>query len=171
GYYREASIIDRLHDDVIAPARARGVETIWLAGISLGGLGASLYARDRPGEIDGLALIAPYLGEDEILEEIEKAGGPRAWHPEAALAGEDVHRLWIWFQGYAGSAGPTAAHPTLLLAFGEGDRLRRGQRLLARLLPPERVVTARGGHFWATWRRLWDLLLAKGEIGRSSALR
>lgn len=168
GYYANGSIVERLHDDVIAPARARGVERIVLAGISLGGLGAALYARDRPGEVDALVLLAPYLGDDEILDEIEKAGGPRAWHPASVPGERDLRGLWVWLQGYA-IAGTD--RPPLLLGFGDSDRLRRGHRMLASLLPPERVLHTRGGHTWYAWRRLWSQVLASGALDGKSAIR
>src|SRR5262249_8079728 len=52
GYYQARTISGRLYEDVVAPARARGVERIWMIGISMGGLGAILYAREHP-EIGG----------------------------------------------------------------------------------------------------------------------
>ena len=33
GYYENRSIVDRLHADVVRPARARGYRQVWLAGI------------------------------------------------------------------------------------------------------------------------------------------
>ncbi|MEP7011520.1 MAG: alpha/beta hydrolase [Acidobacteriota bacterium] len=168
GYFADGSIVERLHQDVIAPARARGVEKIWLVGISLGGLGASLYACDRPGEVEGLVLLSPYLGDDPILDEIEKAGGPRKWHPAAPPEPRDLRRLWVWFQGFE---TPGAERPPLLLGFGDSDRLRRGHRLLASLLPPDRVLHTHGGHTWFAWRRLWRQVLATGAFEGRGAIR
>ncbi len=168
GYYANGSIVERLHEDVIAPARARGVERIWLVGISLGGLGAALYARDRPGEVDGLVLLSPYLGEDEILDEIEQAGGPRAWHPATPPDTRDLRRLWVWLQGYG---DPNEERPPLLLGFGDSDRLKRGHLLLASLLPPERVLHTHGGHTWYAWRRLWRQVLETGALFGTGAIR
>ena len=51
GYYAERILVERLHEDIIAPAKARGYENIWLLGISMGGLGALLYAAEYPNEI------------------------------------------------------------------------------------------------------------------------
>lgn len=168
GYYANGSIVERLHEDVVAPARARGVERIWLVGISLGGLGAALFARDRPGEVDGLVLLAPYLGDDAILDEIEGAGGPLSWQPAGTPEERDLRRLWVWLQGYG---TPGAERPPLLLGFGDSDRLRRGHRMLATLLPPERVLHTRGGHTWHAWRRLWSQVLETGALDGKSAIR
>jgi pimeloyl-ACP methyl ester carboxylesterase len=66
GYYIDRSILARLHDDVVAPARSRGYDRVVLAGISLGGLGAVLYAHEHPGEIDELILLAPYLEDPRL---------------------------------------------------------------------------------------------------------
>jgi pimeloyl-ACP methyl ester carboxylesterase len=168
GYFANGSIVERIHEDVIAPARSRGVERIWLAGISLGGLGAALYARDRPGEVDGLVMLSPYLGDDAILDEIEKAGGPRVWHPASAPEERDLRGLWVWLQGYG---TPGTERPPLLLGFGDSDRLARGHRMLASLLPPERVLHTYGGHTWHAWRRLWSQVLATEALDGKGAIR
>jgi pimeloyl-ACP methyl ester carboxylesterase len=168
GYFANGSIVERLQEDVIAPARARGVERIVLVGISLGGLGAALYACDRPGEVDGLVLLSPFLGDEAILDEIEKAGGPRAWHPASEPDERDLRRIWVWLQGYV---TPGTQRPPLWLGFGDSDRLRRGHRMLASLLPPERVLHTHGGHTWYAWRRLWSQVLATGALDGGGAIR
>src|SRR4249919_4311853 len=42
-YYKQGDAPKRLHDEVIAPARAHGYRAIWLAGASMGGMGTLLY--------------------------------------------------------------------------------------------------------------------------------
>ncbi len=69
--------------DVVLPARAAGYDTIWLAGTSLGGIGALLYLRDHPDDLAGVLALAPYLGEEGVIREIERAGGPASWQPPA----------------------------------------------------------------------------------------
>jgi pimeloyl-ACP methyl ester carboxylesterase len=66
GYYIDRSVLTRLHDDVVAPARARGYDRVVLAGISLGGLGAVLYTHAHPDEVDELILIAPFLEDPRL---------------------------------------------------------------------------------------------------------
>jgi pimeloyl-ACP methyl ester carboxylesterase len=61
-HYVEGKVLDRLHDELIAPARARGVQQVWLLGISLGGLFAMAYAARHPGQVSGVLALAPYLG-------------------------------------------------------------------------------------------------------------
>jgi pimeloyl-ACP methyl ester carboxylesterase len=156
GVYRDRSIVTRLHDEVIAPARARGYETVWVAGTSLGGLGALLTLRDRPDSVDGVLALAPFLGDTELIDEIERAGGPAAWTPPARLDHGDVGReLWSWLVTWA--ATPPAV--PVALGWGEQDALARSNRLLAALLPGARSDAVAGGHDWPTWTRLWERFL------------
>src|SRR5215469_11550864 len=39
GYYLNRTVVSRLHDDVLQPAREAGYRQIWLVGISMGGMG------------------------------------------------------------------------------------------------------------------------------------
>jgi len=154
GYYAKNTIVERVWADVLAPARARGYRHIWLVGISLGGLGALSVVREHSDGVEGVLLIAPYLGPEDLIGEIEAAGGPARWH--AADPGQGFPRLWTWLAGHgdAGARFPPPFSP-LLLGFGAGDRYVGGQRLLAGLLPADRVVVIPGGHDWSTWRQLW----------------
>ncbi len=79
GYYVRRSVLERLRVDVIEPARSCGYATIFLVGISLGGLGALLYAMEHPVDVQGLMLLAPYLGDSSLVKEIEDAGGLKLW--------------------------------------------------------------------------------------------
>lgn len=160
GYMYDGSLLTRLHDDVIAPARAQGYRRIWLAGISLGGFLALAYAMEHPGQVEGIVTLAPYLGRGPLVQDIVAAGGPTAWRRAAQPRdGEDRdHRLWMWL-----SALPADA-PPLWLGYGRDDRLGAGLRLLAGLLPAERVQTAPGGHDWAPWQMLWSQWLDRGLL-------
>ncbi len=161
GYFRERQVVTRLREDVIAPARARGYEQVWLAGISLGGLGSLLYTREHPDDLAGVVLIAPYLGDDDVIEGIRAAGGVRRWTPAPPAGGsgdgnEDMRAgllgLWGWLKGYA---APDARRPPTWLVFGTEDRFAPAMELLRDVLPPERTIADDGGHDWPTWRRLW----------------
>jgi pimeloyl-ACP methyl ester carboxylesterase len=70
GYYFNKTIVDRLREDILAPARKK-YERIWLVGISIGGTGSLLYAAQHPEDVDGIVLLAPFLGNDPVIEEIE----------------------------------------------------------------------------------------------------
>lgn len=164
GYFRERSFIERLRADVLAPARARGFDTIWLAGISLGGFGSLLYASQAPiDEVDGLVVLAPYLGNDRLVAEVAAAGSLAAWDPGVPGPGDAERRLLAWLQGY-GDAG--RERPALWLGYGTADRFAPMNAQLARLLPAEHVVTVPGGHTWGPWTMLWDRLLDRMPLPR-----
>ena len=156
-YYEQHIATQRLHEDIIAPARASGYRRIWLVGCSLGGLGAIFYDHDYPGEISGIVALAPFLGEKNIVGEIEAAGGLDRWQPRQPLADDDFQRrLWLAIRaGHYGQPG----HLPLVLGYGTGDRFAYGHRLLAANLPPERVFRTFGFHDWATWHHLWKEIL------------
>lgn len=162
-YYRDRSVVDRLHADVVRPARARGYREIWLAGISLGGLGALLYADEHPGEVAGLLLIAPYLGEGLTAAEVAAQGGPQRWAPSSLSDDAVGVRAWSAVKRHLTRS---AASTPLYLAFGTEDRLSPTHRVLADALPPQRVMTTAGGHDWPAWRPLWQRLLSEAPLPR-----
>jgi len=159
-YYYDQTFIERLHQDVIQPQRALGYKSIWLVGISIGGFGALIHELAKPGTVDGIVALAPYLGRRPIGAEIQKAGGLRNWKaPEGPPPDEEVDRkLWPWLQQYA-SAKPAKALPPLYLGFGTSDRFAANHRLLADALPAGRVFTTEGGHDWPQWSKLWRKVL------------
>jgi alpha-beta hydrolase superfamily lysophospholipase len=77
--YLEGKIAKALHDAVIAPGMARGYRRLWLLWISVGGMGALLYTAARFASVDGLVLLAPFLGTPGTLAEVSAAGGITAW--------------------------------------------------------------------------------------------
>lgn len=160
GYYRKRTVIERLHADVIGPARAAGYEEIWLAGTSLGGLGTLLYLRDYPDDLDGALALAPFLGNKNVIREITAVGGPRQWKPPASVAPDDMGReLWSWLV-----SGKRSTDIPLYLGWGTKDDLGPANRLLAELLPADRVLTIEGGHDMLTWERLWGDFLDRAEV-------
>ena len=183
-YVYDGSMLDRLRDDVIAPYRARGYRRIWLAGISLGGYVAMGYALTNPGQIEGIVALAPYLGRRPLVQDIVAAGGPATWVTSAVPREDDTDQgLWRWLARLPAAlpaALPTdlpaalpaalpADPPALHLGYGTEDRFAEGHRLLASLLPPERVLTASGGHDWAPWRQLWADWLDRGHLPAACA--
>ena len=150
-YYVAGSASQRLHDEVIAPARARGYREVWLSGASLGGMGALMYDQAYPGEIDGLVLLAPFLGERAILQEVAAAGGVAGWDAgpaQATSAGTWQHELWRHVQTL--SRDPAKAR-RVWLAYGDSDSLRSAMPLLVPALRPEQVLVRPGGHSWRVW--------------------
>ena len=165
GYYHAKTILDRLSQDVIVPARNNGYQSIWIGGISVGGFGGLLYAQTHPGDLAGLVTIAPYLGERALGADITNAGGLARWNgPLNAPPGSDPRKpdetqLWQWLRGYVGNTATFGARPPLYLGYGTDDRFVFSHGLLAAALPRERVFTTEGGHDWPEWTRLWRRML------------
>jgi pimeloyl-ACP methyl ester carboxylesterase len=152
-----ASLGDRaalrlLRADIVQPARAAGV-AIWLGGISLGGLVALDYAASYPGEIDGLCLLAPYLGNRILITEIARAPGLKAWQPGELAETCEERRIWRYIKSRGTDSRP------LYLGFGRQDRFSAAHELLAATLPADSVDVIDGGHEWPTWVRLWENFL------------
>lgn len=163
GYYYRKTIVDRLRDDVIAPRRKR-YDRIWLAGISLGGTGSILYTAESPNDVNGIVLLAPFLGEEPVIDEVAGAGGLRGWKAPDSLHPDDFQRrMWVWLERYEN--GSQEQIP-LYLGFGTQDSFARANGLLGDALPPERVFTVDGGHDWRTWRALWEKAVESAEICR-----
>lgn len=174
GYYLDRSVLVRLRQDVIRPARRQGYKQVWLAGISLGGFGALGYTarhgQEEGSEIDGVLALAPYLGSDDVIDAMATAGGARRWlkSSQRLRANELEQDLWHWL------AEPPAGAPPVFLGFGRADRMNDAHRLAAGLLPTGRVMQVEGGHDWAPWRSLWQQWLARGPLSqpeRSATLR
>jgi len=126
--YLDEVSVALLHDQVIAPAHVRGT---------------------HPDLIAGTILLAPFIGSRGLIAEVERAGGLRHWQPANLSTAE--RRLLAWL-------GAGKGLPDMHLGYGTDDRFAAAHRLLADLLPAERVVTAPGGHDWPTWCRLWQTL-------------
>lgn len=166
-HYADGSVVQRLHDDVFEPARQRGVQSLWLLGISLGGLVAMACAAALPGRVAGIVALAPYLGRRTLLAEIDRAGGAAAWAAQRSPQPDDLpeHAVWAWL-------GRGQGAPLLHLGYGLDDRFADGHQRLAGLLPAQRVITTPGGHDWPVWHTLWQQWLARGVLtapGRAAA--
>jgi pimeloyl-ACP methyl ester carboxylesterase len=158
GYYYNRTIVDRLHEDVIAPARKR-YDRIWLAGISLGGTGSLLYTDQHPEDVDGILLLAPFLGEEKVIDEVAAAGGLSGWQPPETLAPDDFQRqMWVWLKDGVRGKIP------IYLGYGRSDDFARANGLVGKELPPERVFTVPGGHGWKAWRAAWEAFLKTGAL-------
>jgi pimeloyl-ACP methyl ester carboxylesterase len=148
----DRSLLRRLRSEIILPARAAGV-SIWLGGISLGGLFALDYAACYPDELDGLCLLAPYLGNRMLTGEIARAPGVAAWQPGELAQTDEEHRIWRYIKNRDAGSGP------LYLGFGREDRFCAAHELLAATLDAASVDVIAGGHDWPTWFKLWENFL------------
>lgn len=161
GYYRTRSLLPRLHEDVLQPAKDAGYEQIWLVGISLGGLGVLLSAQEYEGLVDGIVLMSPWLGNRKVLQEIEAAGGPKTWTPPPPEDRNYATELWSWIKPF--TIEPED-HVPLYLAYGE-DEPRERFEVLAKALPKQRVlVVPGGGHNWQTWQAAFPELLERDAL-------
>ena len=171
GYYMQGRAPQRLHDEVIAPARARGYREVWLLGASMGGMGTLMYDRAYPGDADGLVLLAPYLGDRKLLEEI-RARGLGQWDagpvPAAVDADNYQRELWRHLQGWRDAPARTRS---VWLGYGADDRLAEAMPPLAGLLPQDHTVVAEGGHAWKVWSPLARRLLTAAGPARLEAQR
>jgi pimeloyl-ACP methyl ester carboxylesterase len=163
GYYMRRTLIPRLFEDVVGPARKMGYRKIWLAGISMGGLGAILTAESDAAQFEGILLMAPFLGDSDVIDEIADAGGLAAWTPPAGLDVKvDYQRgVWRWLKGYTQKAD---AMPRLYLGFGTEDRFTRSNGLLAAVLPQQNVLRVPGEHDWPPWREVMAAFLRSGAL-------
>ncbi len=171
GYYANQSIVDRLKEDVIGPAKAGGYEHIWLVGVSMGGLGALFYTMAYPEDIDGLLLLSPYLGDAPVIKDISDSGGLLKWHPGEPVEIDQADWqkiLWKWLQSYTSKQKNIAG---FYLAYGIDDKFFHANNLLAEVLPGSHVFTVKGGHEWSVWKALWSEFIKnalKGERSLSS---
>lgn len=159
GYYREKILDQRLREDVIEPAIAKGYRRIELLGISLGGLGGLIYAFEFPLDIDRFTLLAPYVGDRPIQEEIEMAGGLAAWEPGVVEESDFQRRLWKELKDWAEGTGD-AAMPDLRIAVGTEDRHRESNEFFANELLGGEILQRPGGHDWDNWRSLYRELFS-----------
>lgn len=160
GYYANQIILERITEDVIELARMDGYENIWLAGVSLGGFGAVLYAAHHASQLQGLILFAPFLGTERIIAEIQAAGGLAAWTPGEVGAGDYQRTLWAWLKAQtADEVSDGQAALPIFLGYGEQDKFAAANALLAAQLPAARVVAIPGGHNWRTWKLIWSRIL------------
>jgi len=154
----DRTILRRLRHEIVLPARAQGCRSIWLGGISLGGFIAMAYAARFMQEIDGLCLLAPYLGNHIVIAEIERANGIDGWTPGDLAEDDDERRIWHFIKEQRNRTSRRPALP-LHLGFGSEDRFADSHRLMAAALASDSVDVVSGGHEWPAWRRLWENFL------------
>lgn len=141
----------RLADEVLAPLADR-YASIWLGGISLGGLLALRHVQQCPTGLRGLCLLAPYPGSRLTTNAIARAGGLSAWQPTPTQRNDPEFMLWH------GLRQGRPALPTFI-GWGRADRFADSMRALAQYLPSARTHEVEGGHDWPAWRQLWQRAL------------
>lgn len=162
GYYKEGTFRERLAEDIIGPAVSRGYKEIWIVGTSMGGLGALAYAEEHPEHVTGLVLLSPYMGPTSLIDELLAAGGVAAWKPGDLESIKDPQQrlyreVWAWLQGYATGDD----RPSAWLGWGDQDKLKRANQVLAKELPEDHALEAPGEHAWTTWLPLYRELATR----------
>lgn len=157
--YIRRTLLDRLESDIMPKVREGQYRNVWLIGNSMGGLGSLLYARDHPGRIQGIILLAPFLGDEPILKEIAATGGLLHWMPKDTSSDNYQRDVWIFLK--ACLQNQAGAYPRLFLLAGRDDRFHSGHRLLASVLSENQVYWADGGHDWKAWRRSFQTFMEK----------
>jgi hypothetical protein len=168
GYYRTRTAVQRLWADILEP-RLADYDQVWLAGVSIGGFGALLCASDievaKHAPVTGILAVAPYLGGNEVADEVLAAGGLRSWQQPT---GEQTvgQRVFGWLRGYG---DPSATRPDLFVGIGEHDKLIRQVRAAATILPGSHVFEVPGEHAWPAFLAIWARLLDQAPLPRGAA--
>ena len=168
-YYTSGQSTRKLHDEIMLPAQKRGYQEIWLAGTSLGGMGALTYDRDYPGEVYGMLLMAPYLGDGSVGKDVVRAGGLAQWNPgppEPLSSKNWQHELWRYLHGWTIDSS-RARH--VWLAYGDHDGLRPLIELVQPMVPSTHVFGLPGGHSWDVWKAAMPLML-KAAAAEANAI-
>lgn len=165
GYYFRGTVQQRVAEDVVGPVRRQYPDAeLWVAGMSMGGLGSLLYAMEHQGQVAGLLLMAPYLGNGKVAREVRAQGGLRRWAAPKAepRTGDNFDRqLWRYLQE-AAAGGPGL--PSVYLGYGLKDGLAEDNGTLAAALPDERVWVENGGHDWPYWQPIFERFLDSAEF-------
>ena len=156
GYYMKRSLLPRLHDDIIQPAIDAGYQSVWLLGVSMGGLGSLLYASEHPDKIQGVILLAPYLGDAKLAAEVQAAGGLSSWNPDESGFKDHEVAVWAWLKESRAAQDPVP----VILGFGRDDKFADSYAPLRVPLPELTVYEEAGSHNWATWHGLWRTIRA-----------
>lgn len=160
-YYMKRNIVRRLKEDIIGPAKAQGYKQVWLVGMSMGGMGALFYTKEYPQDVAGLLLIAPYLGEEDLISEISKSDGLLKWESPKVDKDDYQRELWQWLKTYLSKP---ANSKRFYLAYGHNDKFASTHGLINEVLPPEQVFVNNGSHNWSAWKPLWRRFLEEAAF-------
>lgn len=104
-------------------------------------------------------MLSPYLGKDDVQQEIRDAGGLAAWKPgtEQPLGPENFTReLWRSITRWADNP---PRRQSVWLGYGENERLRDPIEVLSLQLPANHVIMLPGHHNWKLWTPAMHALL------------
>ena len=115
---------------------------------------ALLYTTRHADEIDGIVLLSPYLGSDQLIEEVKQSGSLSAGDKTPKQLYEQ--KIWKWMEE---NPSKHSQKPVIYLGYGKQDKFKDAHQLLAEKIAPEYVFSISGKHNWKTWRALWQLVL------------
>lgn len=142
GYYRNRTVLMRIYQDVLQPLDQKKPA---IGGISLGGLGAMMVAREYPLDYSEFVLIAPFMGNEVLLDRV--ANGEFDARPDDDELSRRILAVWSFLK--------TDRTP-LFVGCGHSDDQAPAIRLLASLRPDARIHWVEGGHDWPAWQRIWQ---------------
>jgi len=153
----DRSWLAALYDQIVAPARTQRDIPLWLGGVSLGAFMALRFAAQYPDSIDGLCLLAPYLGSRIIAAEIAAHTDISHWQAGALHEDDDERRIWQYVANLRNRGTATR----VFIGSGSSDRFADTQQVLVRALGsvPSTTRMIEGGHDWPVWRQLWEQFL------------
>jgi pimeloyl-ACP methyl ester carboxylesterase len=162
--YLDGSAAGRLADGILGACRDAGCDRIWLAGISLGCQGILQCVLMRPGLIEGVILVTPYLASTGLIGEVTRTGGLKNWAASQTGVEHPERVLLAWL-----AATPISRLPRILVGRAMADRFVATANLLAGILPVDQVVSVAGAHDWESWCSLWRLILDRHPFRPFSA--
>ena len=156
--YLERADIEQVLQHALEEAHQYGYRRIWLLGISLGGSGAMICATQHRAQIEGIFLLAPFLGTRGLIAEVEAAGGLHDWQAGEVASRDHERRLLEQIRCITQDESRV---PPVYLGYGSEDRYRGASIMLSECLESHYVTAIPGGHDWETWLSLWNRLLDK----------
>jgi pimeloyl-ACP methyl ester carboxylesterase len=163
GYYKSGLLAERVYQDVLLPYRNRGYRDFYLVGTSLGGYGALWINHEHEALISGLVLIAPYLGDDSVVKQVDAAGGMELWRTQLDREPTKDDFPWVWLDKLR--AGGNGSIEAVILGFGVKDKFRPAAEIAARAVPEPFVFRVDGAHNWKAWTEAWRTILGSPAWG------
>jgi pimeloyl-ACP methyl ester carboxylesterase len=160
GYYISGLLADRVYYDILLPYRDRGYRDFYVVGTSLGGYGALWLNHEHENLISGLILIAPYLGDQSVVEQVAEAGGMEFWHTTLDHEPSKDEFPWMWLDTLR--AAGNGKIESVILGFGMKDKFRPAAEIAAKAIPAPFVFRVDGAHDWKTWAEAWRTILGSG---------
>ena len=137
--------------------------TVATVGNTIGGLSSLVYLQHQEKDLCGVVVLAPFLADDRLIEEVKKYGGIEKWAPEVEeiknSIDDQINSLWVWLTSKNDFSN-------IYLGYGKQDRLIAGSHLLETFLEQSHVIRVNGKHDWVTGRKIWqEQLKSRKETG------